>query len=92
MDEEAAKECGEEAEPNATEEATSPTRAAPIDVAETSTPRAQLVRPLMLLKWTNRRRRLYLLIPRPLNSILRYILLFGMLYVENISFLLFLAN
>ncbi|XP_024039154.1 uncharacterized protein LOC112097805 [Citrus clementina] len=38
MDEEATKEGGEEAEPHATEEATSPPRAAPTDVVEASTP------------------------------------------------------
>ena len=38
MDEEAAKEGGEELEPNATDEATSPSRAAPTDVVEASTP------------------------------------------------------
>ncbi|KAL9454210.1 hypothetical protein AB3S75_009745 [Citrus x aurantiifolia] len=45
MDEEVAKEGGEKLEPNATEEATSPPLAALSDVAEASTPRAQLVRP-----------------------------------------------
>ncbi len=38
MDEDATKEGGEELEPNAIEEATSPPRAAPTDVTEASTP------------------------------------------------------
>ena len=45
MDEEATKEDVEELKPNATEEGTSPSRAAPTDVTEASTPREQLVRP-----------------------------------------------
>ena len=45
MDNEVAKESSERLELDATEEATSLPRAAPTDVAEASTPRAQLVRP-----------------------------------------------
>lgn len=55
-DEEAAKEGSEALEPNATEEAISPPRAATADVTEASTPQAQLVRPPLLLKWTNQRK------------------------------------
>ena len=70
MDEKAAKEGGEELEPNATEEATSPPRATLTDVAEASTPPDATGETPLLLKWTNQRRRLCLLIPHPLDCIL----------------------
>lgn len=52
INEEAAQEGEEEPEPNATNEATFPPRSAPTDVTKANTPRARLVRSLMLPKLT----------------------------------------
>ena len=53
MDEEVAKEDVEELESNATDEGTSPPRTVLTNVAEASTPPGQLVKPLLLLRWSS---------------------------------------